>query len=131
MTTALRLAAILTAGLLIAPLAARAEDDGLGRRVWHGVAATAMNVLPVVSTFASQRCLPGYVACKLTFAAMGLAASGVQVVAGGDLAGARDTLSRAFGGDWIVTPRHLATGVDPDPYPAVTRDDEDAELPSF
>lgn len=131
MTNAMRPVAILTASLFVMPVTATAADDGMGRRIWHGVAATAMNVLPVVSTFASQRCLPGYIACKLSFAGMGLAASGVQIVAGGDLDGARETLGRAFGGDWVVTPHHLATGIDPDPYPAVSRDDADSELPSF
>jgi hypothetical protein len=132
MTKTLRLAAVLTTVLCVVPTGVRAgDDDGAGRRIWNGVGATAMNVLPVVSVRASQRCLPGYILCKLSFAGMGLAASGAQIFFGGDVAGARRTAGRALGGDWVVMPRHLETGIKPDPYPEAPSDDTDADLPDL
>jgi len=63
---------------------------------------------------------------------MGTIASGAQIIAGGDVDGARRTLQRAFGGDWIVTPGHIATDRQPDPYPDLARaSEDDDELPEF
>lgn len=124
-------AALLFAASLLAIAPAHAENPGLARRAWYGIAAAGMNVLPVASAFASQRCLPGYIACKLSFAGMGLIASTAQIIIGGDIDGARRTARRAIGGDWIVTPRHVAEGASPDPYPAPPRDENDMDLPAF
>lgn len=123
--------ALLGAISLATPPSAPANDGGVARALWRGAAAATMNVVPVTSIFASQRCLPGYLACKLMFAGMGIAASGVQVLAGGDLDGARRTMERAFGGDWIVLPRHVGGDVKPDPYPEASRDDSEFDLPEF
>jgi len=127
--TRIKLIAPLLIAVSLAPLTTRAEAPTFGRRLWYGVSATAMNILPIVSVFASQRCLPGYIACKLSFAGMGLVASGTQLVAGGDIKGARRTAERAFGGDWVVLPKHLANGTKPDPYPELA--DEDEYLPAL
>ena len=107
------------------------EEPAPGARAWHVLASTGANLLPVASAFASPRCLPGYILCKLSFAGMGVVASGVQVIAGGDIEGARATLSRAFGGDWVVTPSHIATSSRPDPYPEVAQSSDDDALPDF
>jgi hypothetical protein len=131
MPKTIRLVALLTAMLAAAPVAVRADEVGVGRRIWYGVAAAALNVLPVVSIHASQRCLPGYVVCKLSFAGMGLIAAGTQLVVGGDLKGAERTVRRAVGGDWLVLPRHLATGTNADPYPEPAGDVGAMELPNF
>lgn len=121
--------AALGLALALAPSRAHSDDSSIGRRLWNGLQAAAMNTVPVVSALAAPRCLPGYIACKVSFAAMGLVASGTQVIVGGDVDGAGRTLQRAFGGDWVVTPRHVATGAKPDPYPEVTGDDASGDLP--
>jgi hypothetical protein len=123
---------VLALTIVTAPVATRAATPSNARHAWHVVAAMGMNVLPIASAFAAQRCLPGYIACKLSFATMGLLASGTQLLVGGDLDGAKRTAERAVGGDWLVLPRHLDTGVKPDPYPAATpRTGESPNLPNF
>jgi len=129
MTTKTRLLALLTAASVAGPVAVRANDVSIGRRIGYGVAAVAMNVVPVVSVFASQRCLPGYIACKLSFAGMGLVASATQLVAGGDVEGSRRTAARAISGDWVVLPRHLEHGIKADPYPEAAPANSDPDLP--
>lgn len=131
MSKTIRLLALLTAMLAATPAAVRADEVGIGHRIWYGVAAAALNVMPVVSVYASQRCLPGYVVCKLSFAGMGIVAAGTQLVIGGDLNGAERTVRRAVGGDWLVLPHHVATGTKADPYPEPARDAADMELPNF
>lgn len=118
--------------LALTPLAASADaydTATAGRRLWYGAGAAVLNVVPGVSILASQRCLPGYVACKIMFTGLGFATSGAQLFLGGDVDGARATVGRALGGDWVVTPRHLATGIKPDPYPSAARGDDEFDLP--
>ena len=122
----------LAATLSASPVHADGYDDaGGGRRFLYGAGAFAANVIPGVSVWASDRCLPGYVVCKLQFAGLGTLGALAQLFWGGDVDGAQTTLARAYGGDWVVTPRQLATGNGADPYPEVEQDEDEDFMPSF
>jgi hypothetical protein len=81
--------------------------------------AAAADVVPVVSATVAPRCLPGYFACKISFAAVGLITAAEQLLASGgsDLAQTRALLHRGFGGDWVLTGPHAAGDRVADPLP--------------
>ena len=117
--------------LVLTPVAsAEPGTSEVSTNAWHSTAAVVTNVVPITSAFVQQRCLTGYIFCKLTFAGFSVVAAGEQVVLGGDIDGARATLGRGFGGDWIVRPSDIATGRTPKVYPeAEGADDADPYLP--
>jgi hypothetical protein len=134
MTQTTTIAAALTVAFAFSasPVHADAYDElGGGRRFLYGVGSVAANVIPGVSVWAASKCLPGYVVCKLTFAGLGTLAAGSQLFWGGDVDGAGATAGRAFGGDWFVTPRQLATGAGADPYPEPEGAEDEDFLPDF
>jgi hypothetical protein len=68
------------------------------------------NVVPIVpAATVAPKCLPGYIFCKAAFAGMSLLAATAQLVASGgeDPEQTRAIVRRGFGGDWVVTPRHI------------------------
>jgi hypothetical protein len=116
---------------LVATPAARSDTDGTGGpNAWHSTVAVVTNVVPITSAFVHDRCITGYILCKLSFAGLSLLSATEQVVLGGDTRGARATLGRGFGGDWVVKPSDVASGRKPDVYPdAEQADDADPYLP--
>jgi hypothetical protein len=81
--------------------------------------AVIANVTPGVATLYAPRCLPGYVFCKAIFAGVSVIAAADQLAfsGGADMAQTRAILHRGFGGDWVITPRHVAREVTPEPLP--------------
>ena len=110
-------AALLVACVTSSPAADMPRSFG-SQALLTGVAVIA-NVTPGVSTFYAPRCLPGYIFCKAIFAAVSVIAAGDQLAlsGGGDMAQTRAILHRGFGGDWLITPRHIAREVSPEPLP--------------
>jgi hypothetical protein len=100
------------------------EDRPAWQRAGYTVLAGIENIVPITSTLAAPRCLPGYIVCKISFAGISLVAAGEQLLlsGGSDLAQTRAILHRGFGGDWFLTGRHAAgdetPDVTPDPGPA-------------
>ena len=109
--------------------AAIAEGGSEQVRGWHTAAAVVANVIPVASVFVEERCLPGYIVCKISFWGISVIAAIEQVVVGGNADGARATLDRGFGGDWVVTGEHIATGRKPELYPENEHDKSDSVDP--
>jgi len=115
----------LIAGLLCVPLVMAAgvwaADDKLAGalKVEQSVRA---NLLPISPAFVTPKCLVPYPVCKLVYASVALIASWEQLLVGGDLKGAENTLARGFDGPWIVRPRNV-TGQPlwslPEPVPLV------------
>jgi hypothetical protein len=95
------------------------DDRSAGQRAGYTTLAVVENIVPVTSALAAPRCLPGYFACKFSFAAISLLVAGEQLVFSGgtDLDQTRAILHRGFGGDWILTGAHAAGDVTPDPLP--------------
>lgn len=104
------------------------EDRPAWQRAGYSVLAGIENIVPIASAFAAPRCLPGYILCKVSFAAFSLVAAGEQIVlsGGSDMDQTRAILHRGFAGDWILTGRHAAgdatPDVLPDPGPVVPRE---------
>jgi hypothetical protein len=114
------LPALMLIGRMTASEAAVAsEERPLGSRALQTVVAVIGNVAPVVATAYAPQCLPGYVLCKALFAGVSvLAAADQLIVSGGaDLTQTRAILHRGFGGDWVLTPRHVAGESTPQPLP--------------
>jgi hypothetical protein len=90
-----------------------------GKQALLTAAAVAANITPVVPSFYTPRCLPGYVFCKALYAATSVIAAADQLVfsGGADMAQTRAILFRGFGGDWVMTPRHIAGEASPEPLP--------------
>lgn len=131
-TTTIAAALAITVALATGPAHADVYDDlDGGKRFLYGAGAVAANIIPGVSVWAASKCLPGYVVCKLTFAGLGTLAAGSQIFWGGDVSGAGTTAGRAFGGDWIVTPRQLANGTGADPYPEPEGEEDEDFFPDF
>lgn len=86
-----------------------AEESGF-MTVAAPVGAAIVNVVPVTSAFAAKPCLQGYILCKATFALISLivAAEETVLAGAGKSSQARGVLHRGFGGDWVVTPAHIA-----------------------
>jgi len=121
--------AVLIAALFLASRPALAEpfdERPASQRAAYTAYAVAADVLPVVSATVAPRCLPGYIVCKISFAALGLIAAGEQLFLsnGSDLNQTRALLHRGFGGDWVLTGRHAAGDIEaqplPDPLPVAT-----------
>ena len=119
MRAPLRILALL--GLLGPSHHAFAAFDDLppSKRAGYTALAVAENAVPVVSTFATPRCLQGYVLCKATFAGFSLLLAGEQLLmsGGADTEQTRAILHRGFAGDWVVTPRHAAGDAPPQILP--------------
>jgi len=110
------------------------EDRSEMERAGYTAVALVYNVIPITAAVRwpstpvaiAPRCLPGYLLCKFSFAAVSLIAAGEQLVmsGGSDLAQTRAILHRGFAGDWFITGRHVAedreADVFPDPGPAHT-----------
>jgi hypothetical protein len=98
------------AGLVVAvlalamPIAASAEEGPWGLRVIQSVWA---NTTPLSPTYVTPKCLIPYPVCKLAIASVALVSSWEQLITGGDLQGAQETLGRGFGGPWFVQPKHV------------------------
>ena len=94
------------------------QRPALLRALYTGIAAVA-NVTPIVSAIFAPRCLPGYVVCKITFAASSLVAAADQLAlsSGSDMGQTRAILYRGFAGDWYLTGEHIAADLQPDPLP--------------
>ena len=110
-------ASVLAAWVTVADAAY--EDRSAAKRALYTSIAMVANVVPVVSTLYAPRCLPGYIVCKATFAAMSVIAAGDQLFfsGGGDLDQTRGILHRGFAGDWYLTGRHVSGDVTPQPLP--------------
>jgi hypothetical protein len=110
------------------------EDRPPLERAGYTAAAVVANVVPFASAAVAPSCLPGYVVCKLSFAGGSVLAAGWQLFlsGGSDLDQTRAILSRGFGGDWIVTGRHVAGAAQvdplPDPPPPAHRADGSAKM---
>jgi len=98
--------------------AADAPQRSAAARVWYTAGAVVANVTPLSALYA-PRCLPGYLLCKLSFAGASVLAAADQLAfsGGADLAQTRAILHRGFAGDWVLTPRHVAGEVTPEPLP--------------
>jgi len=96
------------------------EQSGQMQAAYTAVAVVA-NILPGVSTLYAPRCLPGYVFCKVLFAAVSLVAATEQlaVSGGADRAQTRAILHHGFAGDWVLTGAHVAGDRTPEPWPDV------------
>lgn len=108
------------------------EDRSGVQRAGYTAVAVVYNVIPITAAVRwpstpvaiAPRCLPGYLLCKFSFAAVSVIAAGEQLVmsGGSDLAQTRAILHRGFAGDWLITGRHVAedreADVFPDPGPA-------------
>lgn len=101
-----------------------ADEGDAQATAWDSTVAVVTNVVPISSAFVQSRCLTGYIVCKLSFAGLSLVAAAEQVVLGGDTKGARATLGRGFGGDWVVRPSDIASGREPEVYPAAEVDED-------
>lgn len=113
-----RLAAVVVlVGVLGSNASARVayEEQSAATRVLLNIAAGVANVTPIVPMIWADKCLPGYVFCKLTFAAVSVLAAGEQVLfsGAGDMKQATSLLRRGFGGDWFMTGRHINGDVAP------------------
>ena len=105
--------------VLAGPAHAAFEDRPTWQRAGYWVLAAVENVVPITSALAAPRCLPGYIACKISFAFFSVVAAGEQVFFSGeaDLGQTRAILHRGFGGDWFLTGAHAAGDVTPDVLP--------------
>jgi len=67
----------------------------------------------------ARQCLPGYIVCKISFAAMSLIAAGEQIFmsGGNDWEQTQAILYRGFAGDWWVTPKQVAGMESVQPWP--------------
>src|SRR5438132_13262404 len=88
--------------------AADAPQRSAAARVWYTAGAVVANVTPLSALYA-PRCLPGYLMCKLSFAAISLLAAADQPAfsAGADLVQTRAIIHRSFADDWILMPRNV------------------------
>jgi hypothetical protein len=118
----MRSRAVLAATVLLASTAGAAgpwDQQPAGKRALYTGIAVVGNVLPVVPTLYTAKCLPGYIICKGIFAFVSVvAATGQLVVSGGqDLEQTRGILYRGFRGDWYLTGRHVSGELSPEPLP--------------
>jgi hypothetical protein len=116
------LGAMLLAAGLVQPLSAAAASFGeqtAAARVRYTAIAIVADLVPGVSALYAPRCLPGYVLCKATFAAISVIAAADQLVlsGAGDLTQTRAILYRGFAGDWYLTGRHVSGELEPQPLP--------------
>jgi len=111
--------ALTLAGGAAAAWAVPYEELSGGRKALYTARAAAANVLPVASSLVEPKCLPGYIFCKLAFAAFSVVAAGESMVmsGGADMAQPRAILYRGFAGDWVVTPRDIAGDRKPEVLP--------------
>jgi hypothetical protein len=95
-----------------------AERPVAVRAVYTAIAVVA-DVVPGISALYAPRCLPGYVLCKATFAAISVIAAADQLMlsGAGDLAQTRAILYRGFAGDWYLTGRHVSGELEAQPLP--------------
>jgi hypothetical protein len=87
--------------------------------VYYSVLAGVANVVPGVSALYAPTCLPGYIVCKLSFAAVSVVAAADQLLLSGwnHTDQTRAILYRGFAGDWILTSRHVSGEAKADPLP--------------
>ena len=104
---------------LAGPAQAAFEDRPTWQRAGYWVLAGVENVVPITSALAAPRCLPGYIACKFSFAFLSLLLAGEQFAfsGGADLGQTRAILHRGFAGDWILTGAHASGDITPDVLP--------------
>ncbi len=117
----LLVAASLVLGLTVGSARAGSyEERSLAARIGYSTIAVAANVVPILSAVYAPSCLPGYFACKFGFAAISLVAAADQLYLSGisDTEQTRAILHRGFGGDWLLTGRHIAGDAMPEPLPA-------------
>lgn len=109
---------VLLAGCVTSSFAAEPQRSPANEALLTGTAAAA-NVTPVLPSFYAPRCLTGYIFCKAMFAGVSVIAAADQLIfsGGGDMAQTRAILYRGFGGDWVMTPRHIAGEANPEPLP--------------
>lgn len=95
------------------------EERSPASRAAYTTAAVVANVVPGVSALVAPQCLTGYVACKLAFAALSVvvAAESLVMSGGADARQPRAILERGFGGDWLLTGRHVAGDDIAEPLP--------------
>ena len=115
-----RVALVTACAVVAIPAGAATYDErSAGGRALYTTLAVVANVTPVVSALYAPQCLPGYVLCKASFAAVSVVAAGAQLfLSGGDDWGqTRAIIHRGFAGDWYLTGRHTAGDVKPQPLP--------------
>jgi len=115
-------AALLVAAGLAEPSPVAAlsfADRPASVRALYTAIAVVADVVPGVSALYAPRCLPGYVVCKATFAAISVIAAADQLVLSGarDLPQTRAILYRGFAGDWYLTGRHVSGELEAQPLP--------------
>src|SRR5262245_48903824 len=95
------------------------DERPVSQRVGFEAAAVAAKVLPVASAVVAPKCLPGYILCKTSFAAMSVLGAYAQffISGGSDMKQTSAILYRGFAGDWFLTGRHVAGDVEPRPLP--------------
>ena len=88
------------------------------RALFTGVAAVA-NITPIVSAIFAPQCLPGYIVCKLMFVGFSVVAATDLLWLSGPVDSAQPVavLQRGFGGDWVLTGRHIAGDAKAQPFP--------------
>jgi hypothetical protein len=59
---------------------ANADEGKTGPSAWDSTVAVVTNVVPITSAFVQDRCITGYIVCKLSFASLSLVAAAEQVV---------------------------------------------------
>jgi hypothetical protein len=91
------------------------DERPVGQRVGYEAAAVAANIVPIASAVVEPKCLPGYILCKTSFAAMSVLGAYAQffISGGSDMRQTSAILHKGFAGDWFVTGRHVAGDADP------------------
>jgi hypothetical protein len=100
-----RLAEIALATFSVASLA---HADGKLEGALKVEQSVRANLLPFSPTYVSSKCLVPYPVCKLAFDTVALVTGWEQLVLGGDLKGAQDSLARGLGGPWIIRPENVS-----------------------
>lgn len=95
------------------------EQRDWKERARYTAEAGAANLVPGASALVAPRCLPGYIACKASFAIASVIGAAEQLLmsGGSDLNQTKAVLYRGWAGDWYVTPRQIADGVQPQVLP--------------
>jgi len=101
-----RLLATLLCGSLVMAASVRAADDN-ATAVLKVEQSVRANLLPISPAFVTPKCLVPYPVCKLAYASVALIASWEQLLVGGDLKGAENSLARGFDGPWVVQPENV------------------------
>jgi hypothetical protein len=100
------LIASMLCGSLVMATSVPAADGNL-TKVLKAEQSVRANLLPISPTYVTPKCLVPYPVCKLVYASVALIASWEQLLLGGDLKGAQDSLARGFDGPWAVQPEDV------------------------